>query len=159
MDSFLDKAFLLKFVKFCLVGFSGIFIDFGITYFLKEVAKVQQYVANAIGFSLAATSNSATARRPSVITGSLSKPRMVPAPVSTAASNASLWAPRAVSNGMRERKCERIPSHNPIHFFSETIRSGSVQLDAIVFLKARAGVYDGNRAVFAEVADDFNRAL
>jgi putative flippase GtrA len=53
----IDKVFLLKFVKFCLVGFSGVFVDFGTTYFLKEVLKVQKYVANAIGFTLAATSN------------------------------------------------------------------------------------------------------
>jgi putative flippase GtrA len=52
-----DKVFLLKFIKFCLVGFSGIFVDFGTTYFLKEVLKVQKYVANAIGFTLAATTN------------------------------------------------------------------------------------------------------
>ena len=53
----IDKVFLLKFVKFCLVGFSGVFVDFGTTYFFKEVLKVRKYVANAIGFSLAATTN------------------------------------------------------------------------------------------------------
>ena len=52
-----DKVFLLKFVKFCLVGFSGIFVDFGMTYFFKEVVKLQKYVANAIGFTTAATTN------------------------------------------------------------------------------------------------------
>lgn len=52
-----DKVFLLKFVKFCLVGFSGIFVDFGFTYFFKEVVKLQKYIANAIGFSVAATTN------------------------------------------------------------------------------------------------------
>ncbi|MGE5423804.1 MAG: GtrA family protein, partial [Syntrophothermus sp.] len=46
-----------KFVKFCLVGFSGLFIDFGVTYLFKEILKFQKYVANSIGFILAATSN------------------------------------------------------------------------------------------------------
>jgi len=57
LTKLLDKVFLLKFIKFCLVGFSGVFVDFGTTYFLKEVMKVRKYVANAIGFSLAATTN------------------------------------------------------------------------------------------------------
>ena len=52
-----SKVFLLKFIKFCLVGFSGVFVDFGITYFLKEVMKVQKYIANATGFITAATTN------------------------------------------------------------------------------------------------------
>ena len=53
----IDKVFLLKFIKFCMVGFSGVFVDFGITYFCKEVLKVQKYYANAIGFTTAATTN------------------------------------------------------------------------------------------------------
>ena len=57
IDKLVDKVFLFKFIKFCLVGFSGIFVDFGTTYFLKEVMNVRKYVANAIGFSLAATTN------------------------------------------------------------------------------------------------------
>jgi putative flippase GtrA len=57
LSKLIDKVFLLKFVKFCLVGFSGVFVDFGTTYFFKEVMKVQKYVANAIGFSLAASTN------------------------------------------------------------------------------------------------------
>lgn len=52
-----DKVFFLKFVKFSLVGFSGVFVDFGFTYFFKEVIKIQKYAANAIGFTMAATSN------------------------------------------------------------------------------------------------------
>jgi len=56
-SSILNKAFLFKFVKFCIVGFTGVFVDFGITYFFKEVVKVQKYYANAIGFSTAATTN------------------------------------------------------------------------------------------------------
>jgi putative flippase GtrA len=57
MNQIFNKLFLLKFIKFCLVGFSGIFVDFGTTYFFKEVVKIQKYIANAIGFSLAATTN------------------------------------------------------------------------------------------------------
>jgi putative flippase GtrA len=56
-NQLIDKVFLLKFVKFCMVGFSGIFVDFGFTYFFKEVVKLQKYLANAIGFTVAATSN------------------------------------------------------------------------------------------------------
>ena len=52
-----SKIFILKFIKFCIVGFSGVFVDFGITYFFKEIVKIQKYVANAIGFSTAATTN------------------------------------------------------------------------------------------------------
>ncbi|MCX6245197.1 MAG: GtrA family protein [Bacteroidetes bacterium] len=57
LNQLMDKIFLLKFIKFCIVGFSGVFVDFGTTYFFKEVLKVQKYVANAIGFTLAATTN------------------------------------------------------------------------------------------------------
>jgi putative flippase GtrA len=56
-NQFVSKVFLLKFIKFCIVGFSGVFVDFGITYFFKEVMRVQKYVANAIGFTMAATTN------------------------------------------------------------------------------------------------------
>lgn len=57
LQNFFDKVFILKFIKFCIVGFSGVFVDFGFTYFFKEVAKIQQYYANAIGFTVAATTN------------------------------------------------------------------------------------------------------
>lgn len=57
LANFFSGAFFLKFIKFCIVGFSGIFVDFGITFLFKEVFKVQKYVANAIGFSTAATTN------------------------------------------------------------------------------------------------------
>jgi putative flippase GtrA len=56
-DKIFDKVFLLKFIKFCMVGFSGVFVDFGITYFCKETMKIQKYYANAIGFTTAATTN------------------------------------------------------------------------------------------------------
>ncbi len=47
----------LKFVKFCAVGFSGMFIDFGTTWLLKEKIRINKYIANSTGFILAATSN------------------------------------------------------------------------------------------------------
>ena len=48
---------VIKFIKFGVVGFSGMLVDFGITYLFKEVFKVQKFVANAIGFLTAASSN------------------------------------------------------------------------------------------------------
>lgn len=50
-----DTAY--KFLKFGVVGFSGVFVDFGLTYLCKEKLKIQKYIANAIGFTSAATSN------------------------------------------------------------------------------------------------------
>ncbi len=57
MSDYLSKAFLLKFLKFGIVGFSGLIVDFGFTYLFKEIFKVQKYLANAIGFMMAASSN------------------------------------------------------------------------------------------------------
>lgn len=52
-----DKIFLIKFLKFGLVGGSGVIVDFFFTWLLKEKFKVQKYVANAIGFAIAASTN------------------------------------------------------------------------------------------------------
>jgi putative flippase GtrA len=57
LQSFFTEAFLLKFVKFSMVGFSGVFVDFGTTFFCKEILRIQKYVANSFGFILAATTN------------------------------------------------------------------------------------------------------
>ena len=46
-----------RFIKFSLVGFSGLIIDFCTTYLLKEKLHVQKYIANSTGFMMAATSN------------------------------------------------------------------------------------------------------
>ncbi|NPD46712.1 GtrA family protein [Lentimicrobium sp. L6] len=46
-----------KFLKFGIVGFSGLFIDFGFTFLSKEKLRVQKYFSNAIGFMMAASSN------------------------------------------------------------------------------------------------------
>ncbi len=53
----LADSFVLKFLRFGVVGFSGLFVDFGITWLLKEVARWQKYLSNAIGFIAAASSN------------------------------------------------------------------------------------------------------
>jgi Predicted membrane protein len=53
----IDKLLIYKFIKFCVVGFSGLFVDFGTTWLLKEKVRLNKYVANSTGFVLAATSN------------------------------------------------------------------------------------------------------
>jgi putative flippase GtrA len=53
----IDKMVILKFLKFCVVGLSGMIIDFGTTWLLKEKARVNKYIANSTGFILAASSN------------------------------------------------------------------------------------------------------
>jgi len=53
----IDSALIFKLIKFCVVGFSGMFVDFGTTWLLKEKAKINKYIANSTGFILAASSN------------------------------------------------------------------------------------------------------
>ncbi|MDD3878021.1 MAG: GtrA family protein [Bacteroidales bacterium] len=53
----MEKIVIIKFLKFVSVGFSGLLIDFGITWLLKEKLNIQKYVANATGFICAASSN------------------------------------------------------------------------------------------------------
>lgn len=53
----MDKALILKFVKFGVVGVSGTAIDFGLTWLLKEKAMINKYAANAIAYMCGATSN------------------------------------------------------------------------------------------------------
>ncbi|MBO4307817.1 MAG: GtrA family protein [Bacteroidales bacterium] len=57
LSSFFEKAFLVKFMRFCVVGFSGTAIDFGLTWLCKEIFKIPKFIANTIGFVVAATSN------------------------------------------------------------------------------------------------------
>jgi len=57
MEEFFSTTFLLKFVKFGIVGFSGVLVDFSLTFVSKEYLRIQKYVANAIGFTIAATTN------------------------------------------------------------------------------------------------------
>ena len=53
----LDSPIFIKFIKFCFVGFSGMIIDFGTTWLLKEKIRLNKYIANSTGFILAASSN------------------------------------------------------------------------------------------------------
>lgn len=46
-----------QFIKFCVVGGSGVFVDFGITYLCKEWLRLNKYLANSLGFLCASTSN------------------------------------------------------------------------------------------------------
>jgi putative flippase GtrA len=53
----IDELLLWKFLKFCIVGSSGMIIDFGTTWLLKEKVRINKYIANSTGFIFAATSN------------------------------------------------------------------------------------------------------
>lgn len=48
---------LLKLIKYGAVGVCGVGVDFGLTYVAKEKLKLNPYVANAIGFSVATGTN------------------------------------------------------------------------------------------------------
>lgn len=47
----------LKFIKFGIVGASGILIDLAVTYIFLEKGKFQKYIANSLGFIAATISN------------------------------------------------------------------------------------------------------
>lgn len=57
MVDILTREVAWKFAKFGAVGLSGVVVDFGFTYVCKEWLKIQKYIANAIGFAIAASSN------------------------------------------------------------------------------------------------------
>ena len=46
-----------RLLKFCVVGFSGMIVDFFFTWLCKEKIKWNKYISNSIGFILAATNN------------------------------------------------------------------------------------------------------
>ena len=48
---------IIQFIKFWVVGASGLLVDFGITYLCKEKIKLNKYIANSLGFIAAASSN------------------------------------------------------------------------------------------------------
>lgn len=48
---------IFKFLKFGIVGFWGMVIDFSITFLLKEKLKIHRYISSSTGFILAASSN------------------------------------------------------------------------------------------------------
>ncbi len=53
----LTSEFAIKFIRYALVGFTGVAVDFSITYIFKEYAKVSKYIANSLGFSTAVVTN------------------------------------------------------------------------------------------------------
>ncbi len=52
-----NGAFFSKFIKFGVVGGTGVVVDFFFTWLFKEKFNVHKYVANALGFCIAATTN------------------------------------------------------------------------------------------------------
>ena len=48
---------IVRFVRFCIVGFSGLGIDFFTTWVLKDKVFFNKYLSNSCGFILAASSN------------------------------------------------------------------------------------------------------
>ena len=53
----LTREFLLKFLRFCVVGFFGVFVNFSVTYVCKEWLKLNKYLSSILGFVVAATIN------------------------------------------------------------------------------------------------------
>lgn len=48
---------LLRFIRFGVVGCSGMIIDFGVTWLCKEKFRWNKYLSNSLGFVIAATNN------------------------------------------------------------------------------------------------------
>ncbi|MBP6231260.1 MAG: GtrA family protein [Paludibacteraceae bacterium] len=48
---------IVQFIKFCVVGGTGVIVDFGLTFLFKEKLKINKYIANSFGFIAAASSN------------------------------------------------------------------------------------------------------
>ncbi len=53
----MGENLIAQLLKFCVVGGSGVFVDFGVTYLVKETLRQNRYLANSLGFMIAATSN------------------------------------------------------------------------------------------------------
>ncbi len=56
-------SFILKMIKFGLVGLLGMTIDFGTTWLCKEKLRWNKYIANGCGFTLAVICNYSINRR------------------------------------------------------------------------------------------------
>jgi len=52
-----DADFFLKLLKFGIVGFAGLIVDFSVTYLCKEKLKIHKYVASSLGFTVATGTN------------------------------------------------------------------------------------------------------
>ena len=48
---------VMRFIRFGIVGASGMIVDFGVTWFCKEKLRWNKYVSNSLGFILAASNN------------------------------------------------------------------------------------------------------
>lgn len=48
---------IVHFIKFGLVGASGLVVDFSVTWLCKEKIKLNKYVANGVGFLFGVTNN------------------------------------------------------------------------------------------------------
>ena len=48
---------LMKILRFGMVGFSGMILDFSTTWLCKEKLRMNKYLSNTLGFSLAAVNN------------------------------------------------------------------------------------------------------
>lgn len=48
---------ILRFVRFGIVGASGMIVDFGVTWLCKEKLHWNKYISNSLGFILAASNN------------------------------------------------------------------------------------------------------
>ena len=53
----MSNELIWKFLKFGVVGFTGLLVDFGITWLLKERLKLNAYVASSTGFTCAVINN------------------------------------------------------------------------------------------------------
>lgn len=53
----MSSAFDIRMFKFGVVGLLGMLIDFFFTWLCKEKLKLNKYLANSIGFSIAVTNN------------------------------------------------------------------------------------------------------
>ncbi|MBK1441492.1 GtrA family protein [Parapedobacter sp. ISTM3] len=52
-----DSEFFAKFLRFGIVGLSGVVVDFGVTWTCKEKLRFHKYIANSLGFCVATVSN------------------------------------------------------------------------------------------------------
>lgn len=48
---------LVRFIRFGIVGASGMIVDFGVTWLCKEKLRWNKYLSNSLGFVIAATNN------------------------------------------------------------------------------------------------------
>lgn len=53
----LTSELVVKFIRYALVGFTGVVVDFSVTYIFKEYVKLSKYVANSLGFCTAVLTN------------------------------------------------------------------------------------------------------